>query len=112
MITGCLEWTDPMMKLVEELCGVGDLISDGDEPRRVEYSLRRYQEIMPSGLPVPGMHRVEGRVDFAEPVAPPEWIGSSLSLKLQDGRTIGITLVDESGRILSEGHGPSRCQCC
>jgi len=112
MITSCLEWTDLMMKLVEELSGLGDLILDGEPPRRVNYSLCRYQAMMPSGLPVPGMHRVEGSVDFAEPPAPCDWIGSTLALKLQDGRRIGVTLIDSDGRILSEGHGPSRCQCC
>ena len=29
-----------------------------------------------------------------------------------DGRKLRITLVDADGRILAEGHGPSRCLCC
>jgi hypothetical protein len=41
-----------------------------------------------------------------------EWIGTSLGLKLDDGRVLGITIVDAAGRILSEGHGPSKCLCC
>ena len=36
----------------------------------------------------------------------------TVMLKLTDGRVLGITIVDTSGRILSEGHGPSKCLCC
>jgi hypothetical protein len=33
-------------------------------------------------------------------------------LRLEDGRALPVTLADACGRVLSEGHGPSRCQCC
>jgi hypothetical protein len=35
-----------------------------------------------------------------------------LTLRLQDGRALGITIADTTGRVLAEGHGPSRCLCC
>jgi hypothetical protein len=39
-------------------------------------------------------------------------IGQSLTLRLEDGRAIAITIADTTGRVLAEGHGPSRCLCC
>jgi len=47
-----------------------------------------------------------GAFDFAP------FVGSSLVLRLEDGRALGITLADGAGRVLAEGHGPSRCLCC
>jgi hypothetical protein len=100
-----------MMKLVEDRSGTGELIRDGSVLRRVSYSLHLYQGFVEhSGLPIPGLHRLEGRIDLAD--APAEWIGIPLGLKLEDGRVLSVTLVAADGRILSEGHGPSRCSCC
>jgi hypothetical protein len=65
-----------------------------------------------SGLPIPGLHRIEGDIQFDRNVDQHNWIGVQLDLKLEDGRMFGITLVDADGRILSEGHGPSKCLCC
>ena len=31
---------------------------------------------------------------------------------LEDGRALRVSLAAPDGRILSEGHGPSRCMCC
>ena len=59
-------------------------------------------------MPIPGLFRIEGAVQMDSS----EWIGTSLGLKLDDGRVLGITIVDAAGRILSEGHGPSKCLCC
>ncbi len=102
-----------MMKLVEEIGGAGELMHSGQILRRVTYHVRRYQEVMEgSGLPIPGLHRIEGTIDFDEKKDPNDWIGISLSLKLADGRVLGITLVSPDGRILNEGHGPSKCLCC
>jgi hypothetical protein len=39
-------------------------------------------------------------------------IGQPLTLRLEDGRAIAVTIADTSGRVLAEGHGPSRCLCC
>ena len=101
------------MKLVEESAGIGELSSNDVTLRQVRYSLRRFQGIIEgSGLPVPGLHRIEGAIDFNASDDPHEWIGISLRLKLQDGRVLGITIVDTDGRILSEGHGPAKCLCC
>jgi hypothetical protein len=102
-----------MMKLVEESTGAGELMSGGVVLRRVQYRVSRFQGMTEgSGLPIPGFHRIEGAIDFNPSRDPAEWIGVPLTLKLEDGRVLGITLAGADGRILSEGHGPSRCLCC
>jgi hypothetical protein len=102
-----------MMKLVEESSGVGELRLDGAVLQRVSYRLSRYQGMMEgSGLPIPGLHRIEGSIEFTVGTDPHEWIALPLSLKLEDGRVLGVTLLNAEGRILSEGHGPTKCLCC
>jgi hypothetical protein len=61
-----------------------------------------------SGLPIPGLFRIEGRID---PCAH-DCRDIPLTLRLDDGRALRITVVDQDGRVLNEGHGPSRCLCC
>ena len=106
-------WDDRkrMMKLVEEYAGVGDLSTKGQSIPQVRYRISRYQGFVEhSGLPVPGVHRIEGSVDTAANLEP--LIGQSLTLRLEDGRALAITIADTSGRVLAEGHGPLRCLCC
>jgi len=98
-----------MMKLVEECSGTGELLQNGQMVRPIAYQVRRYQGMSDgSGMPIPGLFRIEGAVQMDSS----EWIGTSLGLRLDDGRVLGITIVDAAGRILSEGHGPSKCLCC
>lgn len=102
-----------MMKLVEEISGSGDLLLNGELHSRVHYTVRRFQGMLEgSGLPLPGMHRIEGAIDLSANSDAVALVGAPLSLKLEDGRVLGVDLVDRSGRILSEGHGPSKCLCC
>jgi hypothetical protein len=65
------------------------------------------------GLPVPGLHRIEGRLAL-ETLAPPSAFEaqSHLALELEDGRRLELVLIDADGRVLAEGHGPGRCGCC
>ena len=101
------------LKLVEEHSGIGELMQNGRTIRRIGYQVRRYQGMSEgSGLPIPGLFRIEGSIAFDASTDPMEWIGASLGLKLEDGRVLGITVVDTDGRVLSEGHGPSKCLCC
>ena len=102
-----------MMKLVEECAGTGELMRDGRVIREIGYQVRRYQGMTEgSGMPIPGLFRIEGSVDFDASRDSQEWINTNLGLKLEDGRVLGITVVDTGGRVLSEGHGPSKCLCC
>lgn len=99
-------------RLTEELSGVGELFQDGTVLGRVRYSIARYQGfLVGSGMPIPGLHRIEGSTDYE--VTDASLVGRPLTLRLEDDRTIGVTLAARDGRILSEGHGPGGgCQCC
>jgi hypothetical protein len=102
-----------MMKLVENSSGLGELLKDGRTLRQVRYQIQRYQGFIEgSGLPIPGLFRLEGSIDFDPATDPSEWINTSLVLRLEDGRALGINLVDTNGKILTEGHGPMKCMCC
>ena len=102
-----------MMKLIEESMGLGELAQKGQVPRQVRYRISRFQGIMEgSGLPIPGLFRVEGSIDFNIVEDSQNWVDTPLTLRLEDGRSLPITIVDKSGRVLSEGHGPLKCMCC
>ena len=98
-------------KLIEQLAGTGDLMNEDVVLQRVHYSIARYQAMLPgNGLPIPGLHRIEGSTDFE--VSDVTLIGRPLTLRLEDGRALRVILAARDGRLLSEGHGPSRCVCC
>ena len=65
-----------------------------------------------NGLPVPGLFRIEGDLDLSGDAVPDYVVGSPVTLRLGDGRSMAVTLTTRQGRVLSEGHGPSRCLCC
>ena len=99
-------------KLVEQSEGTGQLEKDGTVLSVVRYSVSRYQGMLVgSGMPVPGLHRLEGSTDYE--VADATLIGRPLLLRLEDGRALGVTLSTRDGRLLAEGHGPcGGCSCC
>ena len=99
------------MRAVEEYAGEGQLLWMGDS-RPVGYRLTRLQGMAANGLPVPGLFRIEGDLDVHGEPVPEDVVGRSVTLKLGDGRTLILTLTSPDGRVLSEGHGPSRCLCC
>jgi len=100
------------MRLVEACEGVGEVECSGRVFSGVRYDVKRYQGFAPSGLPVPGVHRIEGRLDLASVDDPHALVQAVFSLRLDDGRTLRLTCIDAEGRVLAEGHGPSRCGCC
>ena len=101
------------MKLVEDATGVGEVVGCRGDAHRVRYRISRYQGMLVgSGMPVPGVHRLEGSIDLAGVADPASLVGEPLTLTLEDGRAIAVTLADAAGRILVEGHGPGRCSCC
>jgi len=99
------------MKAVEEYAGEGELSWMGGS-QAVGYRLTRLQGMAANGLPVPGLFRIEGDLDLRGAPVPSSVVGSMVMLKLGDGRSLRITLTTPEGRVLSEGHGPSRCLCC
>jgi len=100
------------MRLVEEHAGVGDLSGRGEGLKQVRYKIARYQAFSGNGMPIPGRHRIEGAIDLPASEDVTDLVGAPLVLRLEDGRAIAVTLADTSGRVLSEGHGPTRCFCC
>jgi hypothetical protein len=101
------------MNPVEERAGEGELSRQGDFVRRVRYRLSRFQGALPgSGLPLPGAHRLEGTIDRDSAAAVAHLVGVRLTLRLEDGRAFGVTLMDASGRIHADGRMPAGCSCC
>jgi hypothetical protein len=101
------------VKLVEECSGVGTLRWQDKRFPRVPYRIRRFQGFTAAGLPVPGFHRIEGVIDAAELEDAAKLVGKDFTLDIEDGRSLALTLADASGRVLAEGHGPTRgCSCC
>jgi hypothetical protein len=100
------------LKLVEEYAGVGSL-RWRERTISVPYRISRFQGMQASGLPVPGLHRIEGTVTLGSDTDAAALVGASVVLDLEDGRTLSLTVADEHGRVLAEGHGPRHgCGCC
>ena len=101
------------MQLVEQFSGVGGLKCRGESFAGVRYRINRFQGLAPNGLPVPGLHRIEGTLELDGVADAAALVGSSITLELEDGRTLPLTLADAHGRVLAEGHGPKHgCSCC
>ena len=102
-----------MVKLVEQCSGVGDLLQHDQLVRQVRYEFRVFQGMAPgSGLPVPGQRTLTGSIDFDPRRDSGELIGHVLTLKLEDGRLLGIKLTGEGGAIAEGRHGTGACLCC
>ena len=101
------------MKLVEEYAGVGSLRFRDRTLAAIPYRISRYQGMALSGLPIPGLHRIEGTLALATHPNIADIVGADVTLELEDGRSLALTVADENGRVLAEGHGPRRgCGCC
>ena len=103
-----------MMTLIEECTGVGELVSRETPAQRVPYRISRYQGMLEgSGMPIPGLSKVEGQIDVSAVAAVKDLVGIPLLLRLEDGRALAVMLADADGRVHTEGHGPGRgCACC
>ena len=101
------------MKLVEQYAGVGSLRFRDRIVGAIPYRISRYQGMALSGLPIPGLHRIEGALAFDNVPDAAELVGAAVTLELEDGRSLALTVADSSGRVLAEGHGPRHgCSCC
>ena len=110
---GAAQTPGATLKLVEQYAGVGTLRWRDRSFPRVPYRISRFQGLAGSGLPVPGLHRIEGSIDLDEVEDASSLIGTPFTLELEDGRSLSLTLADSVGRVLAEGHGPKHgCSCC
>jgi hypothetical protein len=101
------------LKLVEQYTGVGSLRWRDRRVDAIRYRISRFQGTAASGLPVPGLHRIEGTIALDRVADAAQLVGADVSLDLEDGRTLALTVADEHGRVLAEGHGPRHgCGCC
>jgi hypothetical protein len=101
------------VKLVEEYSGIGSLRWRDQKLGRIPYRISRYQGTALSGLPIPGLHRIEGTLELNSVPDAAALVGADVALDLEDGRTLALTVADEHGRVLAEGHGPRHgCGCC
>ena len=107
------EGQERRLKLVEQYAGVGTLLWRDRRVSRVPYKINRFQGLTSAGLPVPGLHRIEGTIEMREVEDATGLVGSAFTLELEDGRSLNLTLADSVGRVLAEGHGPKHgCSCC
>jgi len=100
------------LKLVEECSGIGRLLWKDQVFAGVRYDINRNQGMASSGLPVPGVHRIDGKLDLGGLASANDLVGRDVMLEFADGRSVRITVANQDGRVLTEGHGPSRCTCC
>jgi hypothetical protein len=101
------------LKLVEQYAGIGSLRWRDRTLTSIPYRISRYQGMATSGLPVPGLHRIEGMLAIASRAEAAALVGANVMLELEDGRSLALTVADELGRVLAEGHGPRHgCGCC
>jgi hypothetical protein len=102
-----------MVKLVEECSGTGDLLLKSHLLRQVRYRIRVFQGVFEgNGLPIPTQRTIEGSIDFGGDNGSSDLVGADLTLRLEDGRAIGITIADADGAILQRRHGGGACGCC
>lgn len=99
-----------MFKLIEDGTGIGEISRHGAATQRVSYRIRRFQGFLgEGGLPVPGLYRIEGRVECGEGLR--GTLGECVTLRLEDGRAMDVTL-GADGSFESEGRHPRGCSCC
>jgi hypothetical protein len=104
---------DCCLKLVEQYAGVGSLRWRDRTVGAIPYRISRFQGMAVSGLPIPGLHRIEGTLALESVADAATLVGADVKLDLEDGRTLALTVADATGRVLSEGHGPKHgCGCC
>jgi hypothetical protein len=102
-----------MVKLVEQCAGMGDLMQNDKVLRQVRYEFSVFQGMVgESGLPIPGQRTLSGSIDFDPASESRDLVGTVLTLKLEDGRHLGIKLTGEGGSIEEGRHGHGVCMCC
>ena len=98
-----------MVKLVEETSGAGELLLRSRVLGPVRYQIKVFQGLFANGMPNPLERTVEGSVEAGELDG---LVGINLTLKLEDGRKIGITISDQTGAIHTRPACATGCSCC
>ena len=98
-----------MARLIEESAGEGELQLKSRVLGHVRYDIKVFQGMFANGMPNPAQRTVEGSVDGSDLQG---LVGLNLTLQLQDGRKIGITISDESGTIHTRPACTTGCSCC
>ena len=98
-----------MVTLVEEVSGDGELLLKSRVLGPVRYQIKVFQGMFGNGLPNPAERTVQGSVDGSDLSG---LIGINLTMQLQDGRRIGVTISDESGTIHTRPACTTGCSCC
>lgn len=101
-----------MVKLVEETSGTGELLLKSLVLRQVHYRIRVFQGMFGNGMPNPTHRTVEGSIDLGGDTGAADLVGASLTLKLEDGRRIGVTIADDAGTIQQRPACTTGCSCC
>jgi hypothetical protein len=102
-----------MVKLVEESSGDGELLLKSFVLRSVRYQIKVFQGFFDgNGLPIPNQRTVEGSIDLGASSDAGDLIGANLTLRLQDGRKIGVIIADETGAIHQRARCTTGCSCC
>jgi hypothetical protein len=101
-----------MMKLVEETSGTGELLLKSLVLRRVRYQIKVFQGMYGNGMPNPMQRTVEGSIEVGAEEGAGDLVGANLTLRLEDGRRIGVTIADDSGTIHQRPACTAGCSCC
>jgi hypothetical protein len=101
-----------MVKLVEETSGDGELLLKSLVLRRVRYQIKVFQGMYGNGMPNPTQRTVEGSIEVGAEEGAGDLVGANLTLRLEDGRRIGVTIADESGAIHQRPACTTGCSCC
>ena len=101
-----------MVKLVEETSGDGELLLKSHLLRRVRYQIKVFQGMYANGMPNPLQRTVEGSIDVGVEESAADLVGANLTLRLEDGRRIGVTVADDAGTIHQRAACTAGCSCC
>jgi hypothetical protein len=101
-----------MVKLVEETSGTGELLLKSLVLRRVRYQIKVFQGMYGNGMPNPMQRTVEGSIEVGAEEGAGDLVGANLTLRLEDGRRIGVTIADDSGTIHQRPACTTGCSCC
>jgi hypothetical protein len=101
-----------MVKLVEETSGTGELLLKSLVLRRVRYQIKVFQGMYGNGMPNPLQRTVEGSIEVGAEEGAGDLVGVNLTLRLEDGRRIGVTIADDAGTIHQRPACTTGCSCC